>query len=61
MPINLNRTVISNKITKIKKLNFISVIEIHYKIKRTIIIKKLVKRKRKQINLLANYKEMDIE
>jgi hypothetical protein len=61
LPINLNRTVISNKITKIKKLNFISVIEIHYKIKRTIIIKKLVKRKRKQINLLANYKEMDIE
>ncbi len=60
MSINLNRTVISNKITKIKKFNLISLIKIPYKIEITIIVTKLTKIKIKQINLLANYKEMDI-
>jgi hypothetical protein len=60
LSINLNRTVISNKITKIKKFNLISLIKIPYKIEITIIVTKLTKIKIKQINLLANYKEMDI-
>ena len=60
MSINLNRTVISNKITKIKKFNLISLIKIPYKIEKTIIVTKLTKIKIKQINLLADYKEMDI-
>jgi hypothetical protein len=60
LSINLNRTVISNKITKIKKFNLISLIKIPYKIEKTIIVTKLTKIKIKQINLLADYKEMDI-